>query len=429
MQSQEARTPDLFDAYFKYVEDTEPPIVFHRWALLTSIGALLGRNYYMDHGHWKVYPTLYTMFIGSPGTRKSTAIKMVKKILIGAGYDTIAADKVTKEKFLVDLDGTHGEGASNGTETKGFDKATAENLWGLDGENDDPRECFIMADEFNDFIGINNIDFISLLGSLWDFDGVYQSKTKHGKSVRIPAPTISILGGNTPQNFTLAFPPELLGQGFLSRILLIHGEQSERRITFPAPPDPQETEALIAFFKTLQLKVRGQATISTGALKLLDEIYQQWTDLEDVRFKHYSTRRFTQLLKVSLILSAARLSTDIMELDILRANTILAAAEFKMPSALGEFGKGRNSDTAQVILEVLKEADQPLTAKEIWKLVSKDFGNGKMTELAQLLQGMVEADKLIHLPQKGFLPRAARVRKQVHVDWSLLTDEERRGLG
>ena len=428
MQSQEARNyPDLFDAYFKYVEDTEPPITFHRWALLTSIGALLGRNYYMDHGHWKVYPTLYTMFIGSPGTRKSTAIKMVKKILIGSGYDTIAADKVTKEKFLVDLDGTHAEAGSGEDSSKGFDKTTAENLWGMDGGDDTARECFIMADEFNDFIGINNIDFISLLGSLWDFDGVYQSKTKHGKSVRIPSPTISILGGNTPQNFALAFPPEVLGQGFLSRILLIHGDQSERRITFPTPPDPKETEALTAFFKTLQLKIRGEATILPGALKLLDEIYQNWTDLEDVRFKHYSTRRFTQLLKLCLILSAARVSTTISDLDVIKANTVLAAAEFKMPSALGEFGKGRNSDTAQIILEFLQEADQPMTAKDIWKVVSKDIG--KLTDLATLLQGMVEAEKLIHIPQKGFLPKAARVRKQIHVDYTLLTNEERRGLG
>ncbi len=346
----------------------------------------------------------------------------------GAGYDTIAADKSTKEKFLVDLDGTHGDTTSADSKSGGMDKKTAENLWGLDGGDDlEPREAFIMADEFNDFLGYSNIEFISLLGTLWDYEGVYENKTKHGKTVRIPEPTISILGGNTQQNFAMAFPPEILGQGFLSRLLLIHGEQSDRKITFPPPPDPKETELLIACFQRVQTEVRGKATISAGAEQVLDEAYQQWVDLEDVRFKHYSTRRFTQLLKLSLILAASRFSTTIAKSDVITANTILAAAEHRMPAALGEFGKGKNSDTAQIILELLQTSEKPLSAKEIWKVVSKDFN--KLSDLGILLQGMVEAEKLLHVPGKGFLNRAARTRKQVHIDYKLLTEEEQRGLG
>lgn len=425
-QSQDLST-DLFSMYFKYVEDTEPPAIFHRWALLTSIGATLGRNFYMEHGHWRVHCNLYTMFIGSPGTRKSTAIKLMKKVITGAGYETIAADKTTKEKFLVDLDGTHSDGNNSSQGAGAKNDQTPDNFWGLDEGSKDPREIYIMADEFNDFIGFNNLDFISLLGTLWDYEGVYQSKTKHGKSVNIPEPTISILGGNTPQNFALAFPPEIIGQGFLSRLILIHGEQSDRRITFPKAPEQGETQKLITYFKELQLRVRGKAEISTTALTVLDEIYQQWVDLEDVRFKHYSTRRFTQLLKISLIVAASRLSTSVEYPDVVKANTILAAAEHKMPTALGEFGKGKHSDVAQTILDFLKTAEKPMNTKELWKIVSKDLN--KPHELAELLSGMVEADKLVHIPSKGFLAKGSRSRRQIYVDWALLTEEERTGLG
>lgn len=412
---------DLFDAYFHYVKDTEPPTVFHRWALVSSIAAMLGRNYHIKHGHWNIYPNLYTMLIGSPGARKSTAIKMTKRILQEAGYSTIAADKTTKEKFLVDLDGTHSEfGGTPGNHV------TEANMFGM--ETDDlPRETFIMADEFNDFIGINNLDFVSLLGNLWDYDGVYTSKIKNGKSVRIPFPTINLLGGNTPQNFATAFPPEILGQGFLSRLLLIHGEQSNRKIAFPTPPDPEETIALADYFRQLNLSVRGEASYEPVAYQMLVDIYNNWVDLEDVRFKHYSTRRFTILLKMVMIMAASNLRTEICEQDVLLGNTILAAAEHRMPTALGEFGKSRNSDTAQVILELLLEANAPVNAKEIWKCVSKDLT--RQADLGVLLQGMVDADKLVHVPGKGFLTKAKRSRKQLHVDWSLLTDEERQGLG
>ncbi|MFK5283171.1 hypothetical protein ACI3PL_26730, partial [Lacticaseibacillus paracasei] len=80
--------------------------------------------------------------------------------------------------------------------------------------NKTPAESFIAADEFNNFIGLGNTDFISILGELWDYEGVYDYRLKNSKSVFIPYPTISILGGNTPTGFSQAFPPESIGQGF-----------------------------------------------------------------------------------------------------------------------------------------------------------------------------------------------------------------------
>ena len=90
---------DFFSAYLSYSSDTEVPINFHRWAIISALGAFLGRQYYFQHGAFSIHPNMYTMLIGSPGTRKSTAIKLVKKLLNDAGYETIAADKTSKEKF------------------------------------------------------------------------------------------------------------------------------------------------------------------------------------------------------------------------------------------------------------------------------------------------------------------------------------------
>jgi hypothetical protein len=38
------------------------------------------------------------MFIGSAGTRKGTAIKIMKQFLLAAGYNTFAAKRTSKEK-------------------------------------------------------------------------------------------------------------------------------------------------------------------------------------------------------------------------------------------------------------------------------------------------------------------------------------------
>jgi hypothetical protein len=196
---------DFFQQYFQYVGDTECPVLFHRWAAISGIGAILGRNYSLHHGHFTIHPNIYGMIIGNPGTRKSTAIRMMKHLVSAAGYDKIAADKTTKEKFLIDISGEACEEYLGGAGTNGRSRAKSmeildANLWGDTDDEISSRaaaECYIMADEWNDFTSLGNIEFYSLLGTLWDYEGVYKNRIKNGKSVSVNNPTISIIGGNT----------------------------------------------------------------------------------------------------------------------------------------------------------------------------------------------------------------------------------------
>ena len=161
--------------------------------------------------------------MGATGTRKSTAIKLATKLIEAAGYETIAAEKTSKEKFLEDLAGDVAEGTVADANLADL------NLFGEFGEDTD-REVFISADEFNDFIGLGNLDFISLLGSLWDKSGYYRYRIRNGKSIRIYNPTVSILGRNTPSNFAL-FPCIYAWSRIFARLILIHGRKTEEKIT------------------------------------------------------------------------------------------------------------------------------------------------------------------------------------------------------
>lgn len=421
--SKEAPVPDFFQLYFKYTEATEVPAFFNRWAAIVGIGAFLGRNFYIGHGHFEIYPNIYCMLIGSPGTRKSTSIKLMKSLLRKAGYDTIAADRTTKEKFLLDLSGDTGEvfDPKNKGAAKDIDLSSI-NLFG-DGNDTQDREMLIAADEFNDFIGLGNHDFISLLGNLWDYNGLYQNRIKNGKSISILNPTVSILGGNTTTGFSLAFPPEILGQGFFSRLLLVYGEPNGKKITFPEPPCPARTAQLVEYLQEIKLNCRGQATLLPEAKRLLDKIYKEWKDLPDVRFVSYSNRRLQHLLKICLVVAAARLSTEISAQDVLYANTILSHTEHLMPKALGEFGKARNSDTVHKVMEVLEHATTVLNISEIWKHVVQDLE--KISDLADILRNLSMADK-IQAVKGGFLSKKS-VLEEVSsdkVDYKLLTDAE-----
>lgn len=422
---------DFFDLYLKYVENTESPTFFHRWSAITGIGALLGRQYYLTHGHSKLFPNQYVMLLGSPGTRKSSSIKMFKELIVKTGYDTIAASKSSKEKFLMDMAGMDDvEIGFNGYPTTGkkskaktSEEILDENFGWNENKVSGPSEVFVMADEANNFFGNNAIDFVSLLGELWDFNGTYSSRVKNGVSIEVPDPTVSILSGNTPTGFSLMFPSEVIGQGFFSRLILVHGEPSGKRIAFPTPPNEEETERLISYLQRIKLEVGGEAQISNEAKVMLEKIYDSKTVIEDSRFESYLNRRFTHLLKLCLIFSATRLSNSIDSCDVVYANTVLTHTEHYMPRALGEFGKAKNSDVAHKVISVLEGATEPMKLMDIWAYVHQDLEG--MKQLGDMVQNLASAGKLI-FTNAGVIVKRKAVDRVVNgvLNYNLLTQSE-----
>lgn len=412
----------LFDSYFSFVEDTEPPLIFHRWSLIAAVGAMLGRQYWLPFGQFRIFPNQYIMLIGDPGTRKSTAIKIASNILSAAGYDTFAAERTSKEKFLIDLEGVETD--------EGVPKSSDSVLKTLfNSIGGDPREVFIAADEFNDFVGAGNMEFLSLLGTLWDWDKPekpYSQRLKHSRSVSIYQPTVSILGGNTHAGFSAAFPPQAIGQGFLSRLLLIYSEESGKKITFPTVPSEDRKLRLSRQLEKIRSSVTGEATYSARAKEMLDVIYRTFSPLSDMRFRHYSTRRLTHLLKLCLVLSAMRCSTVIEAEDVLFASSILSYAEHRMPSALGEFGKARNADIASKITALLSTTRRPLDSTEIWRQVSSDLE--KPEDLTKILQGLSTASRIQWIERtetgaRGYILCKPRLdTSKVFTDFTLLPE-------
>lgn len=414
---------DIFTQFLLANQETESPAVYYRWSLLASIGAMLGRNVYLKHGHSHIHPNLYTMLIGTAGTRKSTPIKLCKKLLRLAGYTTIAADKTSKEKFLVDLEGSEEEAAD-----KSVDDILDQNIFGAKDEST-PREMFVMADEANDFLGHNNIEFLSLLGNLWDFDGNFTYRIKTGKSLSIPDPTISILSANTPTGFAMGFPSEILGQGFFSRLLIIHGESTGRRIEDPKGLDDDTITYFIRYLQQIRGHCVGKIERDSEAKEVCSRIYNSYTSIGDPRFESYSNRRHTQLLKLSLIYCASRFGTVITGEDVIKANTILSHAERYMPKALGEFGKSKSSDVSHKIVSLIESnTDKGVVTsfKQIMKALHQDIE--KPSDLSVLVQKLCAADKIQAVEGgMGFLAKR-RVIEQVDsslLDLSILTEEEK----
>lgn len=400
-------------SYLAYTSDAETPASFNRWSAIAGIGAILERNIWVPFGHSVIHPNQYSMLIGSAGTRKSSAIKLMKTLLIKAGYTTIAAERTSKEKFLMDLADVGGVAADN---------ILDKNLFGDLDAASEIRPCAILADEANDFFGISNLEFLSILGSLWDWQGPWENKIKTGTSVSIPNPTITILAGNTPTGFSVAFPPEIIGQGFFSRLLLIYGEPNGKKIAFPRTPPPEETTELVKMLQVIKSYYHGELHYSASAKSLLTHIYTSAKPLNDSRFDSYSQRRFVHLLKLCLVVAASRLLKEISEEVVIEANTYLAYIESLMPKALGEFGKSRNSDVTHKILNYI-EAHDGVRLKDLMKLVSADLE--KPSDIGDIIRKLSMTDKIQNIDGL-FLPVRSKgiTAKAGTVDLSYLTQEE-----
>lgn len=404
---------DFITAYLTYVGETEAPVAFHRWSCISILGAWLGRRYSFQLGHFNIASNIYTMLMGGAGSRKSTAIKIATNLIRKAGYERIAAERTTKEKFLMDLAGEESVETGDIMEQNLFGPATSD------------CEILIAADEFNTFIGNGNIEFLSLLGVLWDYSGHFSDRKKNSKSLVITDPTVSVLAGNTATGFSLAFPAEAIGQGIFSRLILVHGEKTDKRITFPSPPCPDTEKLCIDILLAIRQVANGAATITPAAEKLLDHIYKSWNGITDVRFDSYANRRFSHLLKLCLICSASALRAVIDESDVIYANTILTHAEHSMPKALGEFGKAKNSDVAHKVIQLLENNVMPVPLKQIWQAIHNDLED--ISALKDMLSNLVMAEKVLST-KGGFLAKRS-VLEEVStdaVDFSLLTPEERR---
>lgn len=404
-------TENFFDSYLHYTAGGEVPTTFNRWSAIVGIAALLERNCCVEFGHTEIYPNIYSMLIGSAGTRKSSAIKLMKKLLIKSGYQTIAAERTSKEKFLHDL---------SKHEDENEDVLEANLFNSNDRESSAVTPMFIAADEANDFFGINNMDFLSILGSLWDWEGKYENRIKSGSSDWIPNPTISILSGNTATGFSLAFPSSILGQGFFSRLLIVYGEPNGRRVTIPRRPSDEETAHIIGLLQAIRMQCTGIYSFRGGdkgsAFLLFDKIYQEYVAIDDPKFESYSNRRIIHLLKLCLVVAASRLEKDITETSVIQANTYLSYIEKLMPKALGEFGKARSADVTHKVMSYVYGSDGIVNMKDIWKQVEGDLE--KPDELQQIIRKLLFADK-IQSAGHGFLP----VRKMISE-----VDDEASGL-
>lgn len=365
----EFNTPYL-NHYLRMVEETESPRIMHLWVALGIISASLGRRNYLPFGYGQIFPNQYILLVGTPGTRKSTALSIGKKILKqSTGVNFAPDDTAGQRQGLIQamlqnsttetlyLDGVKLDQRDNTLSsilsmdqvarlTDEIDEATRE----IDAA--DKQHLVATSDEFSRFIGQNNLQMLDFLTSTWDGHSFqYRTTTK---MIEVKQPLLNLVGCTTPVSLANSMPPAAGGQGFLSRMILVYGSTKYKSLPRPAVPPEEEVNHVKEILDHSHSFLAGEFAETKEARSYSEQLYDYPIDITDSRFGYYAERRYTHLIKLAMACAAGRKDQTIVKDDYEEAHRILRATEVGMPEALGEFGMNPLATLKQGILEFVK---------------------------------------------------------------------------
>jgi len=285
--------------FCKYCQETEVPSTFALWTGIFAISETLGRDCFIDQGHFTVYPNLYIVLVaGSAKCRKSTAINIATDFLKLVRPEVkILSQKLTPEAMISALSET-----TIKDKTKVVEEAVG---------------CFI-NDELSTLIDRNTFasSLIPILTKLYDCkDFTYETRARGTESVINPC--LSILGGSTIQWIREAIPVHAIGGGFTSRVIFVYRATRERKIAWPTKSQENvEREKWIVSDLNEIRKLRGSFGVTSEAIEIYTKEYDDFLDgplASNPYLSGYAGRRHVTLLKVAMALSAAR--SDDREID------------------------------------------------------------------------------------------------------------------
>lgn len=390
----EFNTPFLND-YMAMVEDTESPRLFHLWSAISGAGAALGRRCFLPFGPMTIFPNHFILLVGTPASRKSTAISMMRKQLkkstgVKLGPDDTGGQRqgiveamrgtAQSQEFLNNVE----VGFSDSSSLMGL--TAAEFASGVTNEPDeeamavakaDKHTIYFAASEFTKIIGQNNLSLIDFLTTMYDGDD-YEYQIKAGKTT-LEAPLIGLLAGTTPASLALTLPSAAGGQGFLSRNILVYGNRKYKLVPRPEEPDPDLVTAVRNGFNRAYLEVNGPFSETQEARAYSESLYNIPLGMNDPRFVFYHERRYTHLIKLAMTLAGLRGSSMIVKDDYLEAHRILKATEQGMPDALGQFGMNQLAVLKQSIVDYTR-SQGTLTLEQLRAVFHRDARSQEFME-------------------------------------------------
>lgn len=352
-----------------------------------------------------MYPNLYTILVAAPGIGKTLPIQAVRRFWRQAGNLNVASDTITKAGLVDEI-----KDALRTVPLEGGDFLMFHSL-------------LIGSEELTNLIPTYDMEFLGLLGTIYDCGQTAEERTrKHGR-ITVSEPHITLLGGTQPKYLVALFPDAAYGQGFASRLIMIHSNQRSRGKLWLSDEERKHQtsgESGLITDLTRITEMCGEFQWDQEAKNLLGE----WEAIgcppvpTHHRLEHYCQRRRTHLLKLSMIISAAESSAlRVTDTHVSTAMHILFDAEEGMPSIFREMTQATQPSVLQDcfhwMLKLYNNTRRPITEPRIWSFLSSRM---PPNQIRASVDTMIQSGLVTQVPHKvksvrAFIPRDLEIEE------------------
>lgn len=324
------------ESFVSYTSNFESAEIWRRWSAITSIAAALEQKVWTTTSS-PLYPNLYVFLVGDAGLGKSRPITAAQSFLSKLPDFHFGATSMTMASLVDHMNEA---------------KRVIINM------PEPPLEYHsltIIADELSAFMHEYDNGLIAGLTKFYDCTEYSQGRRVGDIRIRINNPQLTILSGSTPSNLLHFIPEFAWEQGFTSRILLIYSNERPMIDVFNTPFQAMPKE-MIHDLEVIS-KLHGQFGWSEEWAKAMHNWKLNGMSVEGhpppshPKLKHYCSRRFAHMIKLSMVASVDRgNSLQLEKEDFNTGLRWLLEAELAMPKI---FEGGQGSQDTEAMTEIL----------------------------------------------------------------------------
>ena len=376
--------PDWIDGWLEFMDNSEAPIIYHKWVAVSIIAAALERKVFLQWDK-ELYPNFYIVLVGPPATRKGSAMGPGRRMLGNPDIKVqLVADVTTKEKLaLTFMDATKEFRSEEGF---GFNEHSSLTLY---------------SEEFTVFLGYDNKDLLPWLCDWYDCKENWAYTTKHQKETVVKNLWLNIIGATTPDLLQDVLPRESFGSGLNSRIIYVYAGRKGKNVLFPhlAVGKPEIWDKLESDLGIINL-MQGEFQADQSYMDVWARWYPKNEEVKlakDSRMSGYIGRRPTHLHKLAMILNISRDGGLILTAeDLLKGLEMLDEVESCMLETFSGMGRSETSQITERVLAYIR-ASEGIRYSELLRHFRND---ANAQELALVVATLDEANLVNVAPIK-----------------------------
>ena len=331
------KTQSWVDSLLDFTDHIGSPTIFRRWAAISAIGGALERKVWIQSQRERIFPNLYVLLAGPPGTGKTRALMACRRVWEELGTHHVSQLSLTKAAFIDTLAAAKRQVRASG--------------------HYEIHSLLVAIPELGVLLPGYDSEFMNTLTHLYDCLPYSESRrTNKEGPLEINNTVVNLIACTTPAFLVNALPAGAWNEGFMSRVVIIYNDSMLKR-AFGLMESDIDTSEDPAMKKTLQNEMQRIALLEgrVGWTREGAELAEHYNTIDfdedefpkpkHPRLLHYNTRRPVQFLKLCLISAVDRGEFEIGTQDCYRARDWMVEAEDIMPQIFHQMASGGDSQT------------------------------------------------------------------------------------